>query len=323
MSLLALSVVLVAVVGFVGVAYLRRWEWTGFVAQRPHEGGDSKPAGAAQKTLWDWLQILIVPVVLAAAAFALNDAQSRRQERQEHVRAARERAISADNRREEALRDYVQRMSGIVLSGARDGPASAARSVALTRTLTLTVLRRLDPMRKGIVVQFLVEADLIRSRRTGPISSMAPTSGEPSCSARPSPKRTSRGRTCAARTSMPRSLNGPSSTARISEVRRFARRSPTRRPSNPSICAAQISAGSAPPVRGGRHSPGHACRALGSAGRTLLGCGSPPVARTSTSRMRSSTERTSRQPDSLMSRSTGRRPSGRGSRRAGSRTAWR
>jgi hypothetical protein len=72
-SLLTLSVAAAAFVAFVILAYLRRWSWTGFVAQ-PSSGG---------KTFWDWLQLLIVPLVLAVAAFWLNDEQSQRDEARE------------------------------------------------------------------------------------------------------------------------------------------------------------------------------------------------------------------------------------------------
>ena len=162
MSLLTLSVALAAVVAFVIVAYVRGWYWTGFVASGGEDAAQSSRAGS--KTLWDWLQLLIVPLVLAVAAFALNDAQSRREQSREELRAAREREIAADGRREDALRDYLRRMSDLVLQ--RDPKNS--RVLALTRTLTITVVRQLDPRRKGIVVQFLAETDLIRKSARSP-----------------------------------------------------------------------------------------------------------------------------------------------------------
>lgn len=59
-----------------------------------------KPAG---KTLWDWLQLLIVPLVLALGAFWLNQIQKDRDQKAAEQRAQAERAIADDNQREAAL----------------------------------------------------------------------------------------------------------------------------------------------------------------------------------------------------------------------------
>lgn len=117
--------------------------------------------GFAGKTLWNWLELLVIPLALAAVAFGLNYFANERDQRREDQRAARERAIAADGRREDALRVYLQQMSGLMLD--RDlwtrRPSPEVRAVA--RTFTLTVLRRLDPVRKGLVVRFLAQAGLI------------------------------------------------------------------------------------------------------------------------------------------------------------------
>jgi uncharacterized protein YjbI with pentapeptide repeats len=157
------TVIWVAVVGaaalaFVLAAYVRRWEWAGFAGSRDTD--------RAPKTLWDWLQLLIVPLVLALAAFALNAAQTDRDRRQEERRAARDRLSAEDRAREDTLRTYLQQMSDLItrhgLQSTRQGRATA-NTQALARTLTLIALRRLDGTRKGLVVQFLQEADLINS----------------------------------------------------------------------------------------------------------------------------------------------------------------
>jgi len=67
---LACAAVLAAV-AFIVAAYRRRWAWTGFVTART---ADERSARTS-KSLWDWLQLLIVPLALALAAFALNAAQ--------------------------------------------------------------------------------------------------------------------------------------------------------------------------------------------------------------------------------------------------------
>jgi hypothetical protein len=66
-ALLGLLAVIAAVV-FTVVAYRRDWRWTGLPAN-PGDGTPANPPRPA-KTMWDWLQLLIVPLVLALAAFA-------------------------------------------------------------------------------------------------------------------------------------------------------------------------------------------------------------------------------------------------------------
>jgi uncharacterized protein YjbI with pentapeptide repeats len=147
-----------AVTVLVVLAYRRQWRWTGF----------------AEKTLWDWLQLLVIPIALAALAFLLNNAQSDREQRRENAqsdreqrredaRAARQRAMTTDATREEALRGYLAQMSGLMLDRELLQTKRRSNVRAVARTITLTTLRRLDGERKGLVVQFLREARLIES----------------------------------------------------------------------------------------------------------------------------------------------------------------
>lgn len=107
--------------------------------------------GFSGKTLWDWLELLIVPLFVAATVsggvFWLNAKQS-----------SRDRSIAADQAREETLRTYFQQMSDLLTA------AKSSRVSTLETTVTLTALRRLDGRRKALVVQFLAEAHLITVR---------------------------------------------------------------------------------------------------------------------------------------------------------------
>ena len=161
-----LLVVAAAAVAFTVVAYRRDWQWTGLPADPGDGTPESRPRPA--KTLWDWLQLFIVPLVLALAAFGLNAAQVDRDRKQEQRRAAQERrleerraandrASAEDRAREETLTTYLQEMSDLMTPGGR----TTADTQTLAQTLTLVALRRLDGARKGLVVQFLYEAALI------------------------------------------------------------------------------------------------------------------------------------------------------------------
>lgn len=101
--------------------------------------------------------------MLAGAAFALSAAQDARQQAQENERAARDRAIAAGARQDEALQTYLQEMSDLILQNglAKSRANAEVRSVA--HSVTLTVLNRLDGRRKGLVLQFLAQAKLLRT----------------------------------------------------------------------------------------------------------------------------------------------------------------
>lgn len=111
----------------------------------------AKNTGFETKTLWDWMELLIIPLFLAGGAFFLN-----RSER------SAEREIATDRQQEAALQAYIDRMSDLLLKdNLRTTKSEEVRNVARIRTLS--VLRGLDPTRKGIVVLFLSEAGLIFS----------------------------------------------------------------------------------------------------------------------------------------------------------------
>ncbi len=144
--------VFVAVLGAITVAaYLRDWNWTGMVAA---------PEGAAtrNKTLWDWLGLLIVPAVLAAGAYGINSAQTDRDQKRESARLVKQDKLAAAGRREDALRAYLQQMSGLIANPRLE---EDTRLKGLATSLTLVVLRQLDGQGRGQVAQFLADADLI------------------------------------------------------------------------------------------------------------------------------------------------------------------
>jgi hypothetical protein len=127
-------VVLVALVVVIILGYANNWNWTGLRG----------------KTLYDWLQLLIIPAVLAVGGYLYNFATSRT-----------EREIALDKQREDALQAYISSMSALLLEKnlRKSGQDDEVRKLARVRTLT--VLPRLDGKRKGSVLQFLHESGLI------------------------------------------------------------------------------------------------------------------------------------------------------------------
>ena len=118
--------------------------WTGF-------GDYTKPDGdfIRGKTLWDWMQLFIIPISLSIGVFLLNRAER-----------SNEREIAIDRQREAALQSYLDKIADLLLKEKlRTTESEEVRNVARGRTLT--VLRGLDGTRKGIVVHFLYEAGLL------------------------------------------------------------------------------------------------------------------------------------------------------------------
>ena len=129
------------------------------------------------RPLWDWLQLLIVPLVLAAIGFWFTASQDARQQQIENQRAQQaqnienkrakaERELADQRAQDEALQAYFDQMSLLLLQKdlANSEPGSAVRTLARARTLT--VLRAMDGARKGLIMQFLAESDLISRDRS-------------------------------------------------------------------------------------------------------------------------------------------------------------
>lgn len=133
-------------------------QWTGLGAAPTNSQGQELPRA---KTLWDWINLLIVPLVLALAAFWLNRSENRYalqiQERREHE--ARE---IEDRREQEAtLQAYLDHMTHLLLDKGLRSSKFGDEVQAVGHARTMTVLRRLNAVNKSIVIRFLYDADLI------------------------------------------------------------------------------------------------------------------------------------------------------------------
>jgi uncharacterized protein YjbI with pentapeptide repeats len=141
----AVGVLVVAILVSVVCGYLFGWTWT----------------GVSGRTLWDWFQLLVVPAGLAGIAFLFNRWQSLRAQEQEDRRARTDRAIAAENQREEALQKYLDAMTELMLKENLRTSESEDEVRTVARTRTLALLRRLDPERKGLVLRFLSDSGLV------------------------------------------------------------------------------------------------------------------------------------------------------------------
>src|SRR6266566_3236374 len=104
------------------------------------------------KALWDWLQLLFIPLVLAVAALLFNRATTRTEQK-----------IALDKQREDLLQSYLDRMSELLLEKSlATSPSDEVRNVARVRTTT--ILFQLDARRIGYVFAFLREAGLMSTK---------------------------------------------------------------------------------------------------------------------------------------------------------------
>lgn len=131
----------------------------------------AKNTGFEVKTLWDWMELFLIPLFLAGGAYFLNRSERAIERRIAEVRIKEERRlaedranldrkIALDRQQEAALQTYFDRMTELLLKEKlRTTKKAEVRDVARTRTIS--IMRVLDNKRKNLVIQFLREAKLI------------------------------------------------------------------------------------------------------------------------------------------------------------------
>lgn len=117
--------------------------------------------GLRGKTLWDWLELLIIPGVLAFGLLWFDLAENERVRKAEEKRAEIQLNVEDQRAKESALQLYLDRMTALLLERhlRTSDRNDEVRSVARARTLT--VLSQLDGKRKGYLLRFLYESGLI------------------------------------------------------------------------------------------------------------------------------------------------------------------
>ena len=176
-----LITLLILIILFTGIAFIApgtpTYSRLGFGEPTVHEDNPSDSGVVLyvrnlprEKTLWDWLELLIVPAALAGIGLWFSQAQ--RQHNSELARKreeAEERAL--ENRAQEsALQGYLDRMTTLLLDRNLGDRTTSEGVCEIARARTLTILRRLDKGRVRYVIAFLLDTGLIRD--SGPILSL-------------------------------------------------------------------------------------------------------------------------------------------------------
>jgi hypothetical protein len=119
------------------------------------------------KTLWEWLKLLVVPAVLAVGGYLFTRSENRRRERIAEEQTTLDRELADERRQDDMLQAYLDGMAQLLTD--KDRPLQGAQMgdslSTVARARTLTVLPGLDGQRKARVVQFLYESRLIAKDR--------------------------------------------------------------------------------------------------------------------------------------------------------------
>jgi hypothetical protein len=125
----------------------KRTSWTGF----------------SDRTLWDWIQffaVLALPIIVAAGTLYYTQQITLQQTQASERQHQTDLQIVVDQQREDVLVNYQKDVSDLMLNYhlASSKEFDAVRLIA--RAKTLTTLRKLDPDRKRLLIQFLEGASL-------------------------------------------------------------------------------------------------------------------------------------------------------------------
>jgi uncharacterized protein YjbI with pentapeptide repeats len=117
------------------------------------------------KTLWDWMELLIIPLFLAGGAFVLQRSERAAERNSAEDQEKLEREIATDRQQEAALQAYLDRMAELLLDE-KLGPDKSEKALYVMRVRTLTVLRELNALRNGIVLRFLRDIGFVGTKES-------------------------------------------------------------------------------------------------------------------------------------------------------------
>lgn len=121
--------------------------WTGFGSY------NQTPNVLREKTLWDWLDLLVIPLFLAISASILSSMQKQS-----------DKITEEDRQKQVVLSTYFEQISKLLLEQKLRASKNGNEARILARTQSLFAFRNLDGDRKAKALQFIYEAGLISSK---------------------------------------------------------------------------------------------------------------------------------------------------------------
>jgi uncharacterized protein YjbI with pentapeptide repeats len=146
------------------LGYVYNWDWVGVGVNTQENYADET---LRSKTLWDWLDLIIVPLILAVGLFWLQQREERQekfQQKQEakrdEIRQKEEAERQRDGQYQTTLENYFDKMSALLLDKQLRESDESAEVRSIARTWTLTAIRNVGVKRLYAVFQFVQDADL-------------------------------------------------------------------------------------------------------------------------------------------------------------------
>lgn len=140
--LIVLSLIILALI-YWAILPEKSPEWTGFGTYENIQGK------IRYKTLWDWLELIIIPISIGLFVWVFKEF-----EKEENKRAELEKS------RDATLDSFMKIMSELLIQN--DLACNPdQKKIAIVRTRINMCLAQLDGYRKGLILQFLYESNLI------------------------------------------------------------------------------------------------------------------------------------------------------------------
>ncbi len=133
-------------------------------ASTPPQPKKATWTGFAGKTLWDWLNliaILLVPLMIGVFTLAITIQQNQTSQRQYES----DQKIADDQQQSATLKAYFDNITDLMLNHGLQKAHPNDGIAIIARAQTLTTVRGLNGDRKGALIRFLYEANLIGSGR--------------------------------------------------------------------------------------------------------------------------------------------------------------
>jgi uncharacterized protein YjbI with pentapeptide repeats len=156
----------VGILILIGVGY--RFEWTGF-EERDREKSETGEI-QRRKTLWDWMDLLLVPLMIAGIASWFTWWQNNSQQALEARQRAQEQALlvrqiaqlQESQAQYSALQSYIDQMTQLINERNLSGSEEGDRVFTLAQARTTTTIMQLDGEQNQALTRFLSGSGLLR-----------------------------------------------------------------------------------------------------------------------------------------------------------------
>lgn len=161
------AIVLCLVIWAVYLNLIKGWGWADWTGLGPYVDADGKFQRG--KTLWDWMELLIVPFVLAAGAIWLERSERSNDQKRAEERARVDRRIAEKRNQDVVLQTYLDKMDHLIFeekllgnfyNNAEETNTIFSNVGNMARIRTVTAIRQLNGEHLNLLIQFLRDANL-------------------------------------------------------------------------------------------------------------------------------------------------------------------